>query len=165
MSNGLGAGFAFLTLLGVLVVLAGVLAVTTAGAVAFHRYRSRVPTLVLALAAGLLAIVVAVAGFGLLALVDEAPLAALVFGVLVGVPLVLVAGRARLVGDGWLAVAATAGLAWWFPFLVGVGVLFGFSTSSGVSPEVATAVAGVFVSGGTLLAGEVVRRVWVPAPG
>lgn len=162
MSNGLGAGFFAITLLAVLVGVAALLAAIAVVAVLFDWQRGRVPTFIRYLAVALLAVVVVVAGFGVLALVDEAPPAAALFAVVVGLPLVLVAGRARQAGAAWLVVGATAALAWSFPFLAGVGVLFAVSVIAGASAAVATVLAGIAVSGGAMLAGEFLRGLLAP---
>lgn len=157
MSNGFGAGFGGLVILVGLVVLAGLLVATAAVALYWRQEQSSPP--VDYVAVGLVAIVVAVAGFGIAALADEAPRIAVLFGATVGLPLVLVAGRARWTGAGWGSVAARSGMAWGLPFLAGVGALYVLTVATDASPEVMTGVAGAVTTGGTLLAGEYVRTV------
>jgi hypothetical protein len=157
MSNGLGAGFGGLAILVALVVLAGLLVATTA--VALYWRHGRISPAVESVAAGLVGVVVVVAAFGIAALVDEAPRIAVLFGVTVGLPLVVVAGRARWTGAGWMTVAARSGMAWSLPFVAGVGALYVLTVATEASPEVMTGVAASVTTGGALLAGEYVRPV------
>ena len=159
MSDGLGAGFGALLLLTVLVAVAGLLVATAAAAVLLADRRASVPAALRYAAVGLVGIVVAVAGFAVLALADEAPPAAVLFLVVVGLPLALVAGRTRLAGSSWVDVVAASGLAWSGPFLVGVGVLFVLTTQTGTSTAAITAAVGLVTTGGALLAGEYARTL------
>ncbi|WP_255150633.1 hypothetical protein [Halorarius halobius] len=165
MSNGLGAGFGFLLLVGVLLVVAGLLGVVTVAALVLRLLRSRVPVVVRYLAGGLLGVVVAVAGFGVLALYDEAWLGAVLLVALVWVPLAAVAGRARLAGRRWRVVVVTAAMAWPLPFAAGVALTFGVSVVGVPSPAVGAVLAGVVAAGGTLLVGEFLPRGLVEGAG
>lgn len=126
MSDGLGAGFFALSLLVALAGLAVVLALDGATAVALRARTGRVPGLFRYLAVVGLAAVAAVAGFGVLALAGELPVAAALLLAVVPVPLGVAGYRVRRTGlPGWLDVLAAAAMAWRLPFLVGVGVYLG----------------------------------------
>jgi len=156
VSNGFGAAFFALALLAVLSGIAGLLVVTT---LLVLRRRRPVSAPIQRVTAGLVGAVVVIVGFGIALLVDEAPPLAALFGVAVVIPLVAVAVRARLSGRPWIAMAAVAGLSWSLPFLVGVGLVFALQVATDLSPVVMTGVAGVVVTGGALLVGEVVDGV------
>lgn len=154
MSNGLGAGFGFLLLLGVLIVVAVLLGVTTLGALGLRHYGRRVPRAVHALVILLLAAAMAVGGFGVAALFDEAWLAAVLLVAIVWLPLGVVAARARWSGAPWPAVGVTAAMAWWLPFLASAALLFAISVSGTIPVEPATVLGAVVAAGGALLVGE-----------
>lgn len=138
MSNGLGAGFATVTLLATLLVLAVLLVVTAAVALLSRRRRDSVPAAVVHEAVCLLGVVLVVAGFGVLALADEAPPAAALLLALVFVPLggaVVVLRRAA--DRGLESTVATAAMAWRTAFLAGVAVLFVFV--AGIEPALGLA--------------------------
>lgn len=132
MSNGLGAGFASLTILVALTGLAclGILATITR--FAFYRRTGRLPASFRYLHGAILAVVLAVAGFGVLALYDEAPAAAGVFALTVLFP-ILVGGFYfdRTTERSRFDVAITTFMTWGPSFLV--GVVFVFGTMVGVS--------------------------------
>jgi len=131
MTNGLGTGFFAVSLLAVLAGVAALLVLTTGGAFLARRRTGEVPQRLRYLAVGLLAVVVAVAGFGVLALVDKSVglagfLLLTVFG-----PLALVGVRVYRDTDidaeahaGPLDVLAATGMAWGPPFVAGICVLF-----------------------------------------
>lgn len=126
MSNGLGAAFGGLLLIAMLAGLATLLALTLGGVVVVQRRTGTVPRWLRYLPVVLLAGVVAVAGFGVLALYDEAATLAAVFVAIVFVPLGGVGVALHRRPDlSRLDVLATAGLAWSLPFLLGLGVTFG----------------------------------------
>jgi hypothetical protein len=126
MSDGLGAGFGALMLLAVLVGLALVLALTGAVAVALDRRGSGAPGVTRYVAVALLVGVLAVSGFGVLALYDEAAVLAWVFAALVVVPLsVAGAGLGHRIGRPWIDVGASVAVGWSLPFVAGVVVTFG----------------------------------------
>lgn len=129
MANGFGAAFGGLLLLAVVAGLAGLLALSVAGAVLSSSRGGSVPRGLRYLAAALVVGVVLVAGFAVAALVDEAPPVAAVFVATVFVPLGAVGGYLHRTCDvsGVDTVAAT-GLAWGGPFLIGVAVTFGVPT-------------------------------------
>ncbi|AZH26788.1 hypothetical protein [Haloplanus aerogenes] len=172
MSNGLGAGFAALTLLGVLGGIAVLATLSTVAAYAWVRRTGRLPG---PFRYGFA--LLGVTGFGVLALYDEAPAAAGLF-LLLGLLPQLVAAATL---DRWLSVSrpdlvTTTMMAWSAPFLVGVPVTFGAMNAltsllhvpaagtSGTSvPWIASAVGGAVVALGTVLLGtrlvHVVRSV------
>lgn len=158
VTDGLGAGFGALLIMAVLAILAVVLAAYTVIAVSVDRLRSGVPRYVQYAAVGVTGVVVAVAGFAVLALADEAPAAAALFAVLVWLPLVLAAARTRWSGTPWVGTAATAGMAWSGPFLAAVGLLWVLVVHTDVSIPVATTAAGLTVVVGTVLLGEYLRE-------
>lgn len=127
MGDGFGAGFLTLTIVGLLAVLAVLLGLTAAAAVALRRRTGSVPTVVPAVADALLVGVVVPAGFGVLALADEAPVGAGLFVAVVFVPLVAVVIRHRESPGGWLGHLAIAGLAWSVPYLLGAAVFVGLN--------------------------------------
>lgn len=122
MSNGFGAGFATLGLLLGLAGLAGLLGLTAAAGLVLDRRTGRIPGAVRYLAVGLLAAVLVVAGFGVLALADESAFGAGLLLVLVFVPLAGAVGRGWRADRGWLNTLVAASLAWSLPYLLGLGV-------------------------------------------
>lgn len=152
MSSGLGAGFFGLTLITVLLGLAGLLVGTTI--VAFYGRHKESPTGIMYAAAGLVGVVVIVAGFGVILLADEASFLAVLLGAIVGLPLLLIAVRARWAGANGLTLAAISGMAWSLPFIVSVGLLLILQVHTDVSPTVMTGLTGIVTSGGALLIGE-----------
>lgn len=127
MTDGFGAGVLTLTIMGLLAVPAGLLGLTAAAAVALRRRTGSVPTVVPAVADALLVGVVVPAGFGVLALADEAPVGAGLLVAVVFVPLVAVVGRHRESPGGWLGRLAISGLAWSVPYLLGAVVFVGLN--------------------------------------
>lgn len=125
MAGGFGAGFATLTMLVVLGVVAVALGVVGVGAVAVGRRQGAVPTWLRLLAAALLVPVVAVGGFGVVALADEAAVAAALLVAVVFAPLAVEVGRGRRAGRSWLDALAAAAMAWSVPYLLGAVALFG----------------------------------------
>lgn len=126
MSNGLGAGFFGLALLAALLGLAGLLVLTMIGVAGFRQRSGIVSGLLEYVSILLLFGVVGVAGFGVLAMYDEASLFALLFLTAVFVPLAATGGYlARTTTVGLRDGVATTGLAWSFPFLIGVSVTVG----------------------------------------
>lgn len=168
MSNGLGAGFAGLTLLAVLLGLAGLLASCLAGVFVSRRRTGSVPGRLRSVSAALLGGVIVVAGFGVVALYDEALPLAVLFAVIVLLPLAAVGGYLRRTTDLTpIDILATAGVAWSLPFVVGVGVTFGLTTGLGSALEVppagarrralvwiGTTVGGLVVGAGSMLVGR-----------
>lgn len=164
MSNGLGAGFGGLLLLAAVALLATVQSLLLAGAYAMRGRGGAVPTPVGYLSAAVLAGVLAVAGFAVLALFDEAPKLAALFVVLVFLPSLAAGWRLRGEWGRNVVVGLSAvGLSWSVPFLLGVGVVFGsiaVAAESGVSTTapaqdavllVATLAGGAVATAGTLL--------------
>lgn len=151
MSTGFGAAFFGITLFGILLVIACLLLAATG--VTATVPTGRMATLVPYVTLGLVGIAGLLAVFGIFVLADEAPRLAALLGVLVLVPLVLVAGRVRWAGSSWLAVGATAGMAWSLPFLVAIGLLFVLQTATDVSTLWKTIIAGIVTIGGTVLSG------------
>jgi hypothetical protein len=128
MSNGLGAGFFGLTLLAILLGLAAVLTLTLVGVVGFRRRIGTVPQLLKYVSIAVLGGVLVVAGFGVLAMYDEAVLLAVLFLVIVFVPLTVVGIYLhQTIELTRVDVLVTAGLAWSLPFVIGVGVTFGLT--------------------------------------
>lgn len=172
MSNGLGAGFAGVTLLAVLLGLAVLLAACLAGVFVFHRQRGSVPDLLSYVSVALLGAVMVVAGFGVVALYDEAPPLAVLFVAIVFLPIAAVGGFLRLRTElRPIDTLATAGVAWSLPFVVGVAVTFGLTTGLGSALDVppagaqrralvwvATAMGGLVVGTGSILLGRSVSR-------
>lgn len=132
MSEGLGAGFAGLTLLSVLLGLAALLALCLFAVFVSRRLTDPVPRSITVLSVAVLGVVIAVAGFGVVALSDEAPRLAVLFGAIVLLPLTAVVASVHLTTDlPPTDTLATAGLAWSLPFVVGVVVTFGLSSGLG----------------------------------
>jgi hypothetical protein len=167
MSNGLGAGFGALVLFAALSGLALLSTLATAASYAGHRQARRLPSSVRYLFVLLGVAAVAVAGFGVLTLFDEAPSAAGLFLLLGFLPL-LGAGVAlhRRTELAPVTLAATTTMAWGPPFLVGVCAAFGTmavlialldvpaaAASETGLPWIAAAVGGVVVVVGTVLLG------------
>lgn len=129
MSNGLGASFGGLILLAVLSVMAGLLGLIIAGGIVSRRRSGSVPTSLRYLSVGLVLGVLLVAGFAVVALIDEAVLLAAVFFAIVIVPLAVVGFYLnRMTELSPIDTVATAGLAWSIPFLSGLVVTFGTPT-------------------------------------
>lgn len=122
MSGSFGAGFFTLALMAVLAGLAGLLGLVAVGAVISRRRAGRVSPLVRSLAVvGLVGVVLA-AGFGVAALIDEAPVGAGLIAVLVFVPLAAGAVRGWRARRRWLDVLAGTAMAWSVPFVLGLAV-------------------------------------------
>jgi hypothetical protein len=173
MSNGLGAGFAALSILAALSGLALLVVLSTAASLAFHRRTGRIPSVLRYLPVASLVGVLAIGGFGTLAFYDEALVVSGLLVALVFIPLVAAgASIRRSPGMGRLdAVAATA-MAWSGPFLVGVATVIGLLVTiteafglGTAAPERLT-VAWIAVTGGgsaavvgTLLVGDRIAGV------
>lgn len=130
MSNGLGAGFFGLTMLAVLLGLAGVLALTGAATLAVERWADLWPAPLRYMPVVLLAAVAAVAGFCVLALYDEAAVLAWLFAALVVAP--LGAGGAylrRSTSLGWPDALSVTALGWSPSYVAGVVATFGLVTA------------------------------------
>lgn len=151
MSTGFGAAFLGITLFGILLVFASLLLV--AAGVTATVPTGRMATLVTYVALVLVVFAGILAVFGILVLADEAPRLAVLLGVVVLVPLVLVAVRVRWAGGSWLEVGATAGMAWSLPFLVAIWLLFVLQTATDVSTLWMTIIAGIATMGGAVLSG------------
>lgn len=125
MSNGLGAGFFAITLLAVLAGLAVLITLLTVISIVFTRRRGHSPRLLGYLTVIVGIAVVAVAGFGILVLVDEAPAAAYLITLIVGIPLIVeylyLVRRTSL--PRCEAYTATL-MAWCVPFFLGVIAVF-----------------------------------------
>jgi len=139
MSNGLGAGFFGVTLLAILLGLAAVLTIALAGVVVLRRWIGTVPQLLKYVSIAVLGGVLVVAGFGVLAMYDEAVLLAVLFLVIVFVPLTAVGIYLHQTTElTRVDVLVTAGLAWSLPFVIGVGVTFaltiGISSTLDLAP-------------------------------
>jgi hypothetical protein len=129
MSNGLGAGLFAITLLTVLAGLALLVVMATVAAAVFDRRSGRVPMGLRYLHVAICAGVFGVAVFAVLALYDEAPVAAGLFTAIVVVPCLLVSGYlARSTDLARLDVVAATVMAWAIAFFVGVGVSLGITT-------------------------------------
>lgn len=128
MSNGLGTGFFGLTLLAILLGLAAVLTLVLVGMVGFRRRTGTVPQLLKYVSIAVLGGVLLVAGFGVLAMYDEAALLAVLFLAIVFVPLVAVGIYLHQTTElTWVDALVTTGLAWSLPFVIGVGGTFGLT--------------------------------------
>lgn len=168
MSNGLGAGFAALSLLAVLGGLAAVSVLAAGGAALFGRRTGRLPAPLRYLSVAVGGAVVAVAGFAAVGLADEAPAAAGLFAMIGLVPPLFCGGYLRRTTDGERSdVVVTTALAWGLPFLLGVVVVFGvnaaltatFELPTGGArqrgvPWLASAAGGLAVTVGTVLLAE-----------
>lgn len=113
-------------LLAVLAGLAALLTLSLAGVFVFQRRTEAVPRVLRYLSVALLAGVMLVAGFAVLALYDEAAPLAVVFVAIVFVPLGAVGMYLHRTTELLrLDTLVTAGLAWSIPFLIGLTVTFG----------------------------------------
>lgn len=126
MATGFGAAFGGLLLVAVLSGLAGLLGLVFAGALVARKRLGTVPRRVWSLSGALVLGVILVAGFAVVALVDEAPILAVVFFGTVFVPLGAVGiYLSRVPEVPPHETVGAAGLAWSLPFLVGGAVTFG----------------------------------------
>lgn len=178
MSNGLGAAFGGLLLLAVLSAMAGLLGLSLAGALVFRRRTGAVPGSLRYLSAAVVPGVVLVAGFGVVALFDEAATLASVFLASVLVPLGMIGGHLHRMSElSRVDTIATAGIAWSIPFLLGLVVTFGlpvtinrvFALAPAESRELglywlATGLGALVVVTGALRLGSYLRT-WISAPG
>lgn len=174
MAAGFGAGFATITIMAVLVLLALGSSLATVAAVLLHRRSGRVPVGLqyLLVAIGVLGVGVLV--FAVVAMSDEAPAAAGLFAVLGLVPLLVGGGfLARTTGAGRLEVATTTVMAWGPPFLLGVlvtvgvmnGIRAGLDLAIGEArrwglPWLAAASGGLVVVAGLLPLGTRLASIW-----
>lgn len=161
-----------MTLLAVLLGLAVLLAACLAGVFVSHWRTGAVPPLLRYVSAALLCGVIVVAGFGVVALSDEAPPLAVLFVAIVLLPVAAVSGYLRLTTElPHVDTLATAGVAWSLPFVVGVVVTFGLSSGLGSVLEappagsqrralvwIATAVGAVVVVTGSIILARTVSR-------
>lgn len=168
MSNGLGAVFAGLTLVAELLGLAVFLAVCLAGVFVSRRRTGSVHGLLRYVSIALLGLVIVVAGFGVVALYDEAPPLAVLFVAIVLIPIAAVGGYLHLTTElAPIDTLATAGVAWSLPFVVGVADTVGLTTGLGsvldLPPAgtgrrglvwIATAIGGFVVVTGSILLGR-----------
>ena len=169
MSNGLGAGFGGLMLVAVLLLLATIQTVLLIGVYVTRRRRGSVPLVLRSATVIVLAGVILVGGFAVLALYDEAWRLAVLVLAIVFIPLAAVAVYLYRVtdlelGDG----AVVVGLAWSAPFIVGVGGIFSFiigSSEFGLATtsleQQGVAWIATVVGGGVILAGTVLLGRWV----
>jgi hypothetical protein len=139
MTNGLGAGFAAAGVLAVLAAVAGALALVGVFGVLVDPGGKRVPRGFQYAAVVLLAVAVAVGGFGVVAVFDEAPTVAALLAGLVPFPVLVAAARvvSRDAVRGGVPVAATVAVAWAISFLLAVGVLAALTVGTDV-PAVAS---------------------------
>lgn len=177
MSNGFGAAFGGLMLLAVLSGVAGLLGLSLAGGVVSRWRTGEVPTILRYLCVATVLGVVLVAGFAVVALVDEAATVAAVFFALVLVPLGTVGVYLRHVTElSRLDVVVTTGVAWSIPFLIGLAVTFAvpnvINSLLGLAPAesrqlglywMATALGAVVVVLGALRLGKYVSKSFYPA--
>lgn len=168
MSNGFGAGFFGLALLAVLLGLAALLTLALVVVVVIRRRASTVPRLLNYGSLAVLGAVLLVAGFGVVAMYDEAVLIAVLLLMTVFVPLAAVGLYVhQTTSSSRLATLATTGVAWGVPFVVGVGITFGLmigvSSALGLAPAeperlwvawTAMLVGGAVVLAGSLLLGK-----------
>lgn len=126
MSNGLGTGFAALSLIAVLAGLALLVVLSTIVSCAFYRRTGHTPPPLRYLFVVIGIGVLGVTGFGILALADEAPVLAWLFACVALVPLVVVRlYLSRTTGLTRVEAITTTVMAWGLPFLLGVVVAFG----------------------------------------
>lgn len=123
MTNGLGAGLFALTLLAVIAALAVLAVAATVAAGICYRKSGFVPMPLRYLHVAIAVGVFGVAGFAVLVLYDEAPLAAGLFTSVVVVPFLLVsASLARSTDVARLDIIVATVMAWGIPFVLGLGV-------------------------------------------
>ena len=126
MSNGLGTGFFALTLLAVLAGLAILVIVATIAFAVYVRRAGDTPRLARYLLGMLCAGVLGVAGFGILVLYDEAPVAAWLFTSFVLGPFLVVSSYlVRMTELSRFDVIAVTVMSWGIPFFLGVAVALG----------------------------------------
>lgn len=131
MSNGLGAGFGALTLLAALAGLSLLVALGAGVSYVLYRRTGRVPRPLRLPLVAVGVVVVGVAGFGVLALHDEAPPVAGLFVATVLAPFLVVGGYLlRTTESPLVDVAATTVLAWGLLFLPGVAVVIGVTVGA-----------------------------------
>lgn len=164
MSNGLGAGFFGLTLLALLLGLAAVLTLALVGAVGIRRRNGTVPQHLKYVSITVLGGALLVAGFGVLAMYDEAVLLVALLLVIVFLPLAVVGIYLYQMTElTRLDALATTGLAWSLPFVLGVGVTFGitvgissmFSLAPAESRRLGVVWIAILVGGGVIVIGSV----------
>jgi len=126
MTNGMGAGFAAISMLAVLAGLALLVMAATAVFYAVYRRSGQGPTILRYLLAAASAGVVGVSGFGIAMLYDEATILAGLLALVALAPFVLVGIHLnRTTGLARLDVIVTTVMAWGLTFLIGVVVTFG----------------------------------------
>jgi hypothetical protein len=142
VSNGLGAAIAGLTLLAVLLGLTTLLALFLGGVVVVRRHNRSVPPVLKYASAGVVLMAIAVAGFAVVALYDEAAALAGLFVVIVLLPLAIGGGYLqRRTEVTRVDLLSTIGLAWSLPFIFGVFVIFGITAGVGSELGLATTAA------------------------
>lgn len=130
MSNGLGAGFAGLTLLAVLAAVAILAGLAAATGYTLRSRRGRGRDAVRVVLVGLGVVAVGVSGFGVLAFADEAALVAWLLSWLTLLPLLLAAGaRVRAMGLSPATAFAATVAAWAPAFLAGLAVTVGATSA------------------------------------
>lgn len=173
MSNGLGAGFTGLTLLAVLLGLSTLLVLFLGGVVVVRKRNRAVPPVLTYASVGVLLAVIAVAGFAVVALYDEAASLAGLFVALVLLPLALVGGYLRRQTEVTrVNLLSTIGFAWSLPFILGVFIVFGITAGVGselgfasTTPQqeslarLATLLGGISVLAGTFLLSSRISRL------
>lgn len=143
MTSSFGAGFLALSVLVALAVLAVLLALLGVAAVALRRRIGRVPALLRYLAVAALTVGVGVAGFGVLALLDEAPVAAGLVLATVFAPLGVAGLRLHRTTDlRPLEVLAATAMAWGLPFVVGAVLFFALDLGVAAALDLAPAESG-----------------------
>lgn len=176
MTNGLGTGFFALAVLAVLLGLAALLALSLAGTVLVRRRSGTVRTLLTYFSVVVLVVALAVAGFGVVVLYDEAAVPAALFLVLVFLPVAAVGRHLHRETDLPRADAvATIGLAWSLPFVAGLIVVFGVTIGAGAVfdlapvesrrlgvPWIATGLGGAVAVVGSVVLGARLGRVLPP---
>lgn len=176
--DGFGAGFFALALLAVLAGIAVLLGLVAVAGFLARRRSGRVPRVLAYGSVVLLLPVVAIGGFGVLALFDEASVLAGLFAAVVVAPLVVGLGWLRRTGGrSWLFDLAATGHAWSLPYLVGlaafVGITIGVNEGLGLAPAqsrslgvgwYAAAGAGILAVAGSVWLAPRVRAAWWSSP-
>jgi len=157
MMDVLGAGVAAAGVLAVLAAVAGALALVGVFGVLVDPGGKRVPRGFQYAAVVLLAVAVAVATVGVVALSGGSPLVAALLAGLVPFPVLVAAARvvSRDAVRGRVPVAATVAVAWALPFLLAVGALAALTVGTDLSAAVSGPSAVLLGTGGALaLAGR-----------
>lgn len=126
MSNGMGVAFGGVVLVVVLAGMAALLSLSLAVTLAARRRTEGIPDNLRNLSVAVVVGVALIAGFGLVALFDEAATLAAVFLVSALIPLGVVGVYLHQMTEfSRIDTIAMTGLAWSFPFLLGLAVTFG----------------------------------------